>query len=285
MQNSEEKNSKSRSSNYVSVVLCHYSLPDDFGGTRARNQKETRSELLKITMDSLERNTDYPAEIIVMDNGGNPDDSNYLLDLTRRGIINTYVRFKNNMHFGWAWNQGVRLATSDLVCLTCNDIGFEKNWLSATVAPLFEYPDEKLIATPICTPDKDYDKYWRPNLGKYRRNTLAGSNCMILWKKDFYTIGEFSTYAAAGTFWQRKMHKDGYLMVLPPKNMVVHLAHKGGLNFYKEVKVKQTLLDNSEIDFSYGTEKCPGVNIKGQIGARDWSRWLSLPTHNSKSSK
>lgn len=246
--------------NFVSIIICHYSLPDDFGGQRAKYQFETRSEMLKVTMDSLEKNTDYPTEIIVIDNGGNPDDSNYLLDLTRKGVINTYVRNKNNMYFGWAWNQGGRLASGDYLCFTCNDIEFLPNWLSTTIKPLIDHPDQKLVATPLITPDKDMPKYMRGELDGYRLNAMAGSNCMLMHRKTWEHFGELNTNRVAAYMWYKaKIIKEKWLIVAPPKNMAVHLAHRGGVNINAPIKVIKQLLNGEIIDYSTNSwsEKIP----------------------------
>ena len=155
------------------------------------------------------------------------------------------------MNFGWAWNQGASLATGSHLCFTCNDIEFHENWLSETIAPLLKYPEKKLIATPLITPDKDQDKFYRDPLDGYRVNTLAGSNCMIMTRDVYEDVGHFTTYSAAGTLWHRTMSKKGYLVIAPPENKATHLAHQGGVNFYKEIPVKKTLLTKEIIDYSW----------------------------------
>ena len=235
---------------YVSIIVCHYSQPDDYGGVRARSQKETRSELLRITMDSLERNTTYPAEIIVIDNGGKDDDSDYLVGLARRGVINTYVRNKNNMYFGWAWNQGKRLATGSHICFTCNDIGFEAGWLEATIKPLLDHPDKDLIASPLITPDKDQPKFYKGTLDGYRLNTSSGSNCMLMSREMADKLGILPTSSTASYKWYHNMWKNNWLMVTPPKNVAVHLAHKGGVDFMQRIEVHKILLDGTDVDYS-----------------------------------
>lgn len=236
--------------NYVSIIICHYAKADDFGEERAVGSRP-RGEMLRETMESLYENTDYPAEIIVIDNGGVPDDSEYLLELNRRGLINTYVRNKENMNFGWAWNQGAALATGSHICFTCNDIEFKPNWLSQTMIPLLKYPEMKLIATPLITPDKDREKFYRDNLDEHRVNTMAGSNCMIMTRDTYEDVGHFNTYAAAGTLWHREMNRKGYHVVAPSENKAVHLAHQGGVNFHKEIPVKKTLLTKEVIDYTW----------------------------------
>lgn len=237
---------------YISIIICHYSKPDDMGGLRAKGERP-RSELLRETMTSLEQNTDYPAEVIVIDNGGNPDDSDYLLELVRKGVINTYVRNKNNMSFGWAWNQGIALATSDIICLTCNDILFGKSWLSKTMEGWLKHRDEmKLIATPFITPDKLKGKNPRGILPDgFRLNSMAGSNCMIMTKQTYYEVGEMTTHHIAGSHWHRRMNKLGYLVIAPPVDVGGHLAHRTGMQIRHHIKVAETLLTGGEADFTF----------------------------------
>ena len=151
------------------------------------------------------------------------------------------------MNFGWAWDQGAKLATGDYLCFTCNDIEFKENWLSTTIKPLLDYPSKKLIATPLITPDKNYPKYERGKLGEYRLNAFAGSNCMIMRKETYKEVGEFGTNPTAGTLWHRRMHKIGYQVVAPSVDYAGHLACGGGVDFYQPIKVKTTLLDGYEI--------------------------------------
>lgn len=235
---------------HVSIIISHYSKVDDFGEVKARGQR-SRSAMLYDTIESLEKNTNYPAEIIVVDNGG--DDDVYLLDMVKKGIINTYIRNKNNMYFGWAWNQGYKLATGDYLCFTCNDIGFKENWLAQTIEPLLKYPDKKLIATPLITPDKDRDKYMRGTLDGYRLNSMAGSNCMLMGRDIRETLGDLSTNRVASYLWYAKMKALGILMVAPPVNLADHLAHAGGVNFNAEIKVVKELLNKEVVDFSTTT--------------------------------
>jgi len=126
---------------FVSIILCHYSQGDE-----ANPPSQTRKNLLRECIEALEKHTDYPSELIVIDNGGVDDDSDYLLSKVRGGTINTYLRNKDNMLYGWAWNQGVKLAQSNLIFLMCNDIIVKENWLSRMIPFLFE---NKSVASPI----------------------------------------------------------------------------------------------------------------------------------------
>ena len=245
---------------YVSIIICHYGLVDDFGGLRAERWGKVlgealpRSELIRKCLTSLKENTDYPAEVIVIDNGGIPDDSDYLLSEVRKGTINTYIRNKNNMNFGWAWNQGIKLATSPYILLTCNDIEFKPQWLSKTVEAYFRFKGEKYLATPFITPDKTKGKNPRGEREGFRINSMAGSNCMLMTKKEYNHIGAMTTHHIAGSHWHRRMNEKGYLMIAPHEDYAHEMAWRRGTNLKQKIKVKEDLL-NGEVDFSFPYEK------------------------------
>ena len=235
---------------HVSVIVVHYAQTDDFN-----TQGINRSEGMKQSLESLFSNTDYPAEIIVMDNGGNPDDTEWLLEKVREKKIDTLIRFKENMQFSFAWNQGARIATGDYLCFTCNDIVYHEGWLSTCVELLEKYPDRKFISSPYLTPDKDVFEYVRGELDGNRLNALAGSNCMVLRKEVWQEIGEFPHYRIGGSIWHRLMHSAGYLVILPPVDKAHHLAWRKGVNWRKHIEIVRTLLNGEKVDFSYKTKR------------------------------
>ena len=231
---------------------------------------ESRNEVMRESLRSLEENTDYPVEIIVMDNGGNPDDSDYLVNLARRGVISTYVRYHENMSFGFAWNQGFRLATGDYVCFTCNDIYYEKGWLSSCIVLLEKYSDRKLIATPYITPDKNFSNWNKEVLPDARINSMAGSNCMIMRPEVFREVGDMPHYRIGGSVWHRNMVGKRYMVIVPPKDMVRHLTYRRGVRWHVPIDVSKKLLKGEKVDFNYktvrksvygGSQKSPGVQL------------------------
>lgn len=236
-----------------SVIISHYSLIDDFEdkGRFKLEERMMRSGLLRQTMESLKENTDYPAEIIVIDNGGNPDDSEYLLKLTREGLVNTLIRNKDNMGFGFAWNQGARLATGDYLCFTCNDIKFEKGWLESCISNIEKYPERKFLATPFIENSKYSQRFIKEILDGNRVTTLAGSNCCIMKRETYLDIGEFPHHRVGGSIWFRRMNRMGYMVIATPKNLVSHIGYKYGINFTKQFYVNKYLLKKEEINFNY----------------------------------
>ena len=231
---------------HVSIVLVHYGLVDDFGETAAGKNPPKRNELLKVCVESILKHTDYPAELIVMDNGGNPDASDYLLDLAREGKL-THVRFPRNMHFALAWNQGAKLATGEYLSFICNDVEVQEHWLSECMRMLKEHEGEKILATPFITYDKRRYTTVLPNGD--RLNPRSGSNCMVIKRELFYDVGEWPIHKIGGTIWYNKMYKMGYKTIAPPVDIAVDRGYRHGVNFDMSIEVKKILLDGSEIHF------------------------------------
>lgn len=238
----------SESPKHVSIILCHYSKIDDFNEEAAGKNPPKRSDLLKKCLDSLLTNTkDYPAEIIVMDNGGSPDDSEYLLGKARDGLI-THVRFPHNMHFALAWNQGAKLATGQFLSFVCNDIEFQEGWLSACVKILEDYPGKDWLSCPFITYDKQRYTVETTTEG-YRVNLRSGSNCMVIRRETFNRIGDFPVHRIGGTVWYNKLYRMGIRTVAPPVDLASDMGWRKGVNFSIPIEVTKTLTDGSVVHF------------------------------------
>lgn len=232
---------------HASIILCHYGKIDDFGEKAAGTNPPRRSALVRKCLESLWETVDYPAEIIVMDNGGNPDDSSFFLDEVRKKRITALVRFADNMHFAYAWNKGARLATGDYLSFVCNDIVFRPTWLSTCVSLLERYPERKFLATPFITYDKK--KHTIEILDGNRVNMRSGSNCMVIRRSDFDFLGDFPHHRIGGSLWFTKMFRAGYRSIAPPEDLAVDAGFRRGVNFVVPIEVKKTLLDGSFIHF------------------------------------
>lgn len=230
---------------HASIIVCHYGLVDDHGALSAGKNPTPRSQLLRTCIESLEKNTDYPSELIVMDNGGNPDDSEYLLNKARTGVL-THVRFPQNMHFSYAWNTGAKMATGDYLSFVCNDIEFLPGWLSACVKILEDYPDKPWLACPFITYDKTRYTVETTKEG-YRVNLRSGSNCMVLTRETFKKTGEFPVHRIGGTLWYNRISRMKMRTVAPKEDLAIDKGWRQGVNFTIPIEVKKVFLDGSEI--------------------------------------
>src|SRR5574341_603271 len=123
---------------YTSIVIASF-IPDAL-----------RAQIFRTSLESLlETTKGLPVEIIIIDNGGHDVITSWLLELTTQGQIQCYIRNANNMHFGFARNQGIKMAKGEYLCIADNDILYEPGWLEECLEVLEKYPKKKIYATPI----------------------------------------------------------------------------------------------------------------------------------------
>jgi len=215
-----------------------------------------RSTFLKQTLTSLFETTKHlPTERIVVDNGGDIEDSKYLLDLAEKGEINTYIRNAENMHFGYARNQALRVCNGDYICISDNDIVYNPGWLESCISVLEKHPDRKIYATPIYNVAHWRPKYWHTEVlevdGKiFRMNRRAGSNCWVMRRRDFEDVGDFQVHRVAGTKWTNEAGGKGYWAAVTPEIMVNDSGFRRGYNLNAPKPVRESLHNGEEIYFN-----------------------------------
>lgn len=246
-------------SKFCSIVITHYA-----------NTPE-RSEIMRKSLTSLFTSLDYPSEVIVVDNGNVVEDSNHLLKLTTEGKIQHYVRNTGNMHFGYARNQGIKLADGDFICICDNDILYKPGWLTSCIDILEAYPDNKIYATPIYNVTHWTKKFWGGEQlelnGKiYRLNSRAGSNCFVIRRKDLEIIGRFRRHRIAGTKWTERAIELGYMAAVSPSLMIQDMGFRNGYNFKELIPIKKKLSSGEEIYFNQDEfkKKNPGLVFRSQ---------------------
>ncbi len=169
-------------------------------------------------------------EILVADNGGNLADSQWLLELTETKRIAAYMRFRENMHFAYARNQLMRVATKDYIAIVDNDIIFDKGWWQEIVAYLSKH--EKVTATPL-VPDMAHrtGKFWVGELGGWQLNSRAGSSCFVMTRKCFDEVGYFPLHNVAGSKYADTLTRAGYRMAIMPQCKAVDVGERRGYDW------------------------------------------------------
>lgn len=228
---------------FVSIIMTHFAMNDE------------RSDTMVKSVTSLFESTEYPFEFIVIDNGKSRADSEFFLDLVEQGKINTYIRNADNMHFGYARNQGIALAQGDYICITDNDILFKRDWLSECMKVLKAFPNEKIYATPIGYPTPGMKtRYLRGTLEldgvMYDKNMRAGSNCFVIKREDFNIIGKFWIHRIAGSIWTDLAVKKGYLAVVVPGNLITDMGFRRGYDLRASIPVSLTLSNRKKLYFN-----------------------------------
>lgn len=209
----------------VSVVMVHWA------------QNELRSAVMRESVRSLIE-TAPEAEIVIVDNGGDISDSIHLVSLTDEKKIACYIRNRHNLSFGVARNQAIAMTTGEYIVVADNDIKFEKGWLEECREFLRSHPEDKILVTPL-----QIDRVHRPKnyaagepLDGWRMNTMAGSNCWMMRRRDWEIIGEFEQHHIAGTHWGRHYVKLGYRVACMPQPKAHDMCFKKGYNYRQEIE-------------------------------------------------
>src|SRR3990167_4633123 len=150
----------------TSIIVTHWA------------QDEERSETMRKSIVSL-LETVPDAEIIVVDNGANLDDSEFLLLLAHARKIACYARNRKNMHFWFARNQGYALSSGEYLVFADNDILYESGWLEECIGFL-ERNFGNYLATPLePDPMNRRDVRWGGEKDGWKLNMRAGSDCFV----------------------------------------------------------------------------------------------------------
>lgn len=202
----------------ITIIFIHYS------------PNIHRSELaIRCFKQLYETIKHLPVELIVVDNGGNYDDSKFFLNETEEGRITHYVRNTHNLWYGYARNQGLGMATGEYICIIDNDIMTEQGWLEKCVDVLSKAEGKHFITPLRIDHQHRWEKWFREPViigkDKYATNAFAGSSCWVMKKKDAEELGTFENESKAGTRYLRRACRKGYSVIVFDSP---HLAHNLG---------------------------------------------------------
>ena len=220
---------------------------------------EERSLLARASLKSLQETIHTPAEIIVVDNGANEEDSQFFLKQAQEKKISLYIRNADNMHFAHARNQGLLASTGNWIAIVDNDIMYKDHWLELCMKIIKWFPDEKYLASPINYPYVHArDPRWRHgqirvNGRHFNLQERAGSNCIVMKREAYEELGLFSIEKGsyAGSKYTDRWVNAGYMVVCPSINWAHDCGLRRGFNFKKSFTIDKTLHDGSKINI-YG---------------------------------
>lgn len=117
--------------NFASIVVSAWNRPD----------------LLKRSLESLWQNTTYPYELIVHDDGSQPETSNWLHSLVLQNKISTLISNPPgwNRGHGTSVNRAIDISEGDPIIKLNGDEVFAKNWLETTVKAMQLFPEVKIM--------------------------------------------------------------------------------------------------------------------------------------------
>lgn len=145
----------------VSVIIPHWN----------------RADLLPLCFGSLQRETQFPQEVILVDNGSRDN----TLDLLARDYPWVKViSLGRNRGFSYAVNRGIEASRGDFVALLNNDVEVDSRWLAELLAGLERYPAAGMATPKLLLWD---DRQMINAAGDfYTKSGLPGNRGV--WQKD-----------------------------------------------------------------------------------------------------
>jgi GT2 family glycosyltransferase len=184
------------------------------------------------------RNTHYPYQLIIIDNGSETETQGYLRELSRDNKLRiTLIRNEANLGYIKAVNQGLSIADADYVCLFNNDVMVGEGWLGEMIN--IANSDTKIG---IVNPDSDEEcsnsenellKYGTNNRlacrGQFIEIMGAMGFCMLIKKELITKVGFLDEVFGLGGYddmdYSRRVWQAGYKCVKAQGAYVIHRVH------------------------------------------------------------
>ncbi len=190
---------------------------------------EERMKFLKQTLFSFYTFTNYPYELIVVDNG--PAEQTEFLKTQE---IDKHIVNKKNMPLGHCRDLGFKHAKGEYIAYIENDFVFKPNWLTACIRGLIKNKKKKLFAVGI------WSGHQSKNKKRFVDKCVGGSlwirgsiGNLIGRKKDFDKVMPPPSHKARfGDEYCKKILRSGYLIFVPHGELVIHMGrHRASYNW------------------------------------------------------
>lgn len=213
-------------------------------------------EFLKQMMDSVDKNTEWPFELIVVDNGSD-DGTKEFVTTSNYKMNGQYVRNEDNKGFAIANNQGIEVAKGNFICLLNNNTIVTKGWLTEMMNVFKEEKAIDTVGAKLIHPGKGtiqhagviqlssgipdhiyFNKLINYPPANIRKEYFAVTGaCMLIPKNILEEVGELDEEYLNG--WEdmdlcQKIKGLGYKIFYEPKALVYHYESRINGRYSKE---------------------------------------------------
>ena len=211
----------------------------------------------KDCIDSIRKNTSYPYNLIIIDNASDKDTALYLDSIKDENV--TILRNKENQGFIKAVNQGIKVSSSEYVCILNNDTIVTSGWLTEMVNILDRNPSVGIVNPSSNTLGQNLKKNETPqmraeDIKKEKDQFVELGNafgfCMLTRKKIFNEVGLLDEVYGMGYFedtdFSLRVKQKGYKAVRAFASYVYHkekMSFKLLRNFDKNFKKNREIFE------------------------------------------
>jgi len=199
-------------------------------------------------VESIFANTDWPFELVVVDNGSTDSTVTYLDSLASKHPNVRLVLNKENLGFGLACNQGMALARGQYVVLLNNDTVLTEGWLArlishaeadlevGIVAPRSNWvAGPQLVGRVSYGPElaalPDFARNWqKAHFGRRRYVDRVVGLCMLIKREVLEKVGGFDPRFGVGNFedddYCLRARMAGYRICIADDVFIHHFGHR-----------------------------------------------------------
>jgi len=205
-----------------------------------------RSSLLRETIQSLFGGQYVPAELIIVDQSEQPDPT--LKSFQPAGPCSIRYVWSSSRGISPARNEGIALATQELIAFTDDDMLMDSGWFGRLVHALIEAGPGTIVTGRVLAGPPEGPGHFAPSVAiseirrvyKGRQNTdvLAAGN-MATYRSVLDDVGAFDTRLGAGSHFPAAEDNDfgfralerGHRIVYVPEALLYHRAWRDGRAF------------------------------------------------------
>lgn len=209
----------------------------------------------KKCIESIQKNTELPHRLIIIDNASDDDTRKYLEELARRYENITLIRNEENLGFIKAVNEGLKKSNAKFACLMNNDTIPAAGWLKRLIDLAESKSDIGLVNPQSESPGRlsvdEYSRLLARKRGQYIETNQCLGFCMLIKRELIEKIGILDDVFGMGGFddtdFSMRAHKAGYKCVSACDAYVYHKWHT---SFKKAGNREELVRRNEKIFFN-----------------------------------
>jgi glycosyltransferase involved in cell wall biosynthesis len=222
--------------------------------------------ILKLTLESLHRNTSEPFDLLVFDNGSSAAIQKELVELQHQGVIDWLILAGKNLGKTGAQNWIFSVMPNEWIGYTDSDVLFRKGWLDASREIIAHFPDAGMVGAQPCFFDVLKGKGLahlpvRSKAGYQIMPYIPEENVTTEYCRGVNTTPELSAKYHAAQLGLVKVKKDGFQTSLGASHMqflipaelarrIIPLPYRSGLSQEEDRQLDLRIDQNGKLHLS-----------------------------------